>query len=324
MLQQAETHDLGVQSPASIPALNPTTLDKPAFLLNVPFSYATDVANNIWMEEIPDTERAPDSRRSMRQFLELYHYLAADALVMLLPANAGCGLQDLVFTANLGIVLNHLEDGNTVVISNYTSEPRMGETQYGVQYFESLGYDVYVPPHKFEGEAELKHLHDNVYLGGYGTRSERETYDWMEQTFDMKVIKLEEEDPYLYHLDCTIFPLSAEDTLVCTEMYDKAAISEIEQETNIIDVSADHCYSGICNSVRIGNTIMNASNIHDLSPRHEDYAPELEKNRKLEDIAVANGFEVSYFNLSEYMKGGALLSCMVMHLNRNSYNFTLI
>ena len=29
------------------------------------------------------------------------------------------------------------------------------------------------------------------------------------------------------------------------------------------------------------------------------------------------------FNLGEYLKGGALLSCMVMHLNRHSYNFQL-
>ena len=48
------------------------------------------------------------------------------------------------------------------------------------------------------------------------------------------------------------------------------------------------------------------------------------KNRKLEDIAVAMGFEVNFFNLSEYLKGGALLSCMIMHLNRNSYEFSLL
>ncbi len=34
--------------------------------------------------------------------------------------------------------------------------------------------------------------------------------------------------------------------------------------------------------------------------------------------------EVSYFNLSEYLKGGGLLSCMVMHLNRYSYAFKLV
>lgn len=323
-MSTAEKQVTRMAPPVAAPVLNPTRMDKPAFLMNVPYSYSTGVANNIWMEEISDEERKPHAARAMRQFLELYHFVAADSLVFLLPATGDCNLQDLVFTANLGAVLSHLPDQNTVVVSNYTSEPRIGETEVGVRYFESIGYDVYVPPHKFEGEAELKHLHDNVYLGGYGTRSEFETYAWMEQTFGMQIIKLLEDDPYLYHLDCTVFPLTQDSTLVCTEMYDDKTIREIEKHTEIIDVSADHCYSGICNSVRLGNTIMNASNLHDLKPTHEDYSAEVEKNRRLEDIAVQGGFEVSYFNLSEFMKGGALLSCMIMHLNRNSYDFTLI
>ena len=49
----------------------------------------------------------------------------------------------------------------------------------------------------------------------------------------------------------------------------------------------------------------------------------MRKNRELEDLAIRLGLEVCYFNLSEYHKGGALLSCMVMHLNRRSYSFSL-
>jgi N-dimethylarginine dimethylaminohydrolase len=241
-----------------------------------------------------------------------------------LPSPANCRLQDLVFTANIGVVLEHLSDKNTVILSNFTSQPRKKETNVGLEFFEAMGYNAYVCPYKFEGEAELKHLYDNVYVGGYGTRSDRKAYDWMEKNFGMRIIKLKEVDPYLYHLDCTIFPMSRDNTLVSTEMYTKREVVRIEKYTNIIDVSADDCFSGICNSVRMANTILNASNIHDLKPGTEQYKNEIAKNRRLEDIAVEHGFEVSYFNLSEFMKGGALLSCMVMHLNRNSYEFTLI
>jgi N-dimethylarginine dimethylaminohydrolase len=76
--------------------------------------------------------------------------------------------------------------------------------------------------------------------------------------------------------------------------------------------------------VRLNNTILNASNIHEMKSNSEDYRLEVAKNRRLEDIAVNLGFEVSLFNLSEYLKGGALLSCMIMHLNRYSYSFTLL
>ena len=50
----------------------------------------------------------------------------------------------------------------------------------------------------------------------------------------------------------------------------------------------------------------------------------MHKNRRLEDIAADHAFELTFLNLSEYLKGGALLSCMVMHLNRHSYEFTLL
>jgi N-dimethylarginine dimethylaminohydrolase len=303
--------------------LTPTSLDRPAFLLNAPFSYTTDVPNNVWMEEIEPDERVPNARKSMVQFLELYRLLTSDALVYVLPTPTGSNLQDLVFTANLGVVFEHLPGNNTVVLSNFTSEPRRGETEVGRRFFELMGYDTHMPPHKFEGDAELKHLYDNVYVGGYGIRSERATFEWMEETFDMKVVKLRETDPYLYHLDCTVFPLTREDTLVCTELYEPEEVADLEQHTNIIDVPADAAYAGICNSVRMGNLVLNASHLLDLKRGSEDWDEELAKNRLLEDIAVKHALEVNYVNLSEYHKGGALLSCMIMHLNRRSYDVPL-
>src|SRR5262249_46865088 len=203
--------------------------EKPVFLLNVPLSYSTDVPNNPWMEEVPPEQRKPHLGNALRQFLQLYQFLASEALVYLLPAPADCGLQDLVFTGNMGAVLDHLRQQNTVVISNFTSAPRIREAAVGRAFFESLGYDVVTPPYKFEGEAELKHLHGNVYAGGYGIRSERETYEWMEQTFGMRIVALRLQDPYLYHLDCLVFPITDRTTLVCTELFTKQELAELER-----------------------------------------------------------------------------------------------
>jgi N-dimethylarginine dimethylaminohydrolase len=315
-----------LERPAPVPLApwaNPTQLECPCFLLYFPFSYSTAEANNSWMTDLPPERRHPDFKRAAIQFLELYRYLSAEALVYLLPTPRTADLQDLVFTANLGVVLEHLPDKNTVIISNFTSEPRRGETQVGVKFFRDMGYEVCVPPTKFEGEAELKHLHDDIYAGGYGTRSEKETYDWMERTFDMRIIRVRLVDPYLYHLDCVVFPITTENALVCTGLLEKHEVAEIEKVTNVIDVSVDEAYSGICNSVRLPKTVLNSSHIHDLKAGTEDYLYETQKNRKLEDIASNLALEVSYFNLSEYHKSGALLSCMVMHLNRHSYKIAL-
>src|SRR5205814_4466576 len=69
--------------------------------------------------------------------------------------------------------------------------------------------------------------------------------------------------------------------------------------------------------------VLNSSHLYDLRPGTEDYQREIQKNRKLEDIASKFALEVSYINLSEYHKSGALLSCMVMHLNRQAYQIAL-
>lgn len=305
------------------PWRNPTQLEHPSFLLCFPFSYSTDVPNNPWMKDLADDRRQPDYKRAAVQFLELYRYLAAESLVHIIPTPREVSLQDQIYTANLGIVLEHLEDKNTVVISNFTSEPRRGETQVGVEFFRQMGYNVWVAPTKFEGEAELKHLHENVYVGGYGIRSEKATYEWMEQNFNMQVVKLRLTDPYLYHLDCLVFPINLESTLVCTELLEREEVAELEKVTNIIDVSVDDAYSGICNSVRLPKVVCNSSHVHELKKGSEDYQREVQKNRKLEDVAADLALEVSYFNLSEFHKSGALLSCMVMHLNRRAYQIAL-
>lgn len=305
-------------------AWNLSHLDVPTFLMCPPLSYNTSTPNNIWMEDLDDVERKVDDKKAARQFQALYQFLSSRGVVQLLPVPSNCGLQDLVFTANLGIVLEHLPAKDTVVISNYDSKPRIGETEVGVKFFQSMGYKTIVPSTKFEGEAELKHLYDNVYIGGYGLRSQKETYDQFEEQFDMKIIKIRESDPYLYHLDCSIFPLTYEKTVVCTNLLSTSEIKEIEAVTEIIDVSREEALPGLCNSVRIGNYLLNGSHIHELKRGTENYRLEIAKNRKLEDIAADNGFELALFNLSEYQKGGAALSCMVMHLNRVSYQYRLI
>ena len=305
--------------------INPTTLDKAAYLLNVPFSLTADAVNNAWMQELDEDHRKINLSKAINQFLQLYHFMAAESVVYLLPTPKVTGLQDLVYCANMGIVLEEQPDENTtVILSNFSTQVRAPEVSVGKAFFELMGYRTATPPFHFEGEAELKHLHENVYLGGYGTRSDKRAYEWMMDEYGANIIALEETDPYLYHLDCTVFPLTRQDTLVCTEMYTPEEVRQIEAVTNIIDVSVDDCLSGICNTVRLGNSLLNASNIHEMKVTDEYYNEEKHKNRALEDIATRYAFELSFFNLSEYLKSGALLSCMIMHLNRKSYDLVLL
>ena len=226
--------------------------------------------------------------------------------------------------ANLGLHLPHIKDRNVILLSNFTSDPRKGEELVGEKFFQQMGYETHISPYKWEGEADIKHLYDNVYVGGYGIRSNIKTYEWMEENFDMEIIKVAMTDEYLYHLDCSIFPLNHDKTLVCTELYDPEEIKQIEQHTEIIDVDVDDALGGMTNSVRLGNMILCASNIAELKKSHEYYEGEKHKIESLEKICANEGMEPVIFNLSEYMKSGAMLSCMVMHLNRVDHSKTLL
>src|SRR5207247_9512030 len=85
-----------LMEPPASPWLHPTQLERPAFLLNFPFSYATAAAYNPWMQDLPPDRRQPDFKRAAVQFLELYRNLCAEALVYLLPTPRGKNLQDLM------------------------------------------------------------------------------------------------------------------------------------------------------------------------------------------------------------------------------------
>jgi N-dimethylarginine dimethylaminohydrolase len=47
------------------------------------------------------------------------------------------------------------------------------------------------------------------------------------KNFDMKIIKVEMVDDYLYHLDCSIFPLTKDKTLICTELFNEDELAQL-------------------------------------------------------------------------------------------------
>jgi N-dimethylarginine dimethylaminohydrolase len=274
------------------------------------------------MQELTDEELTINKPKAYKQFMDLYNFVAGGAIVNLLPSEGN--FQDQVYVANLGIYLPHIKNENHIILSNFTSDPRKGEELVGEKYFNQMGYKTAISPYKWEGEADLKYLYGNKYIGGYGIRSNIKAYEWMEEQYNMDILKVAMVDEYLYHLDCSIFALNNNQTLVCAELFDEEELDEMEKYTEIIDIDVDDALCGLTNSVRMGNMILCASNIAELKKSHEYYEGEVHKIKTLEKICGDAGMEPVIFNLSEYMKSGAMLSCMMMHLNRVDHNKTLL
>lgn len=293
-----------------------THTTKPAFLMNVPFSISAEVPNNVWMLNYSPDERVIDKDKALFQFMSLYSFIARYALVYLLPSYPG--LQDQTYVANLGIVLPHLAE-NIAVISNFSAEARPPESDIGREFFKLMNFSVIDAPEYFEGEADLKYIRDNIYVGAYGIHTAKNALDWFSKSFDMKVIPICMQDPRLYHLDCLVLPVSKDSVIVCTELIDKETLRELEKYVCLYDVEYNLALSGITNSLVLDNYILCSSHIAELKPCSEDYSKEKFKIEKLEDFCFKFGRELIVFNLSEFLKSGALLSCLVMHLNRNNY-----
>jgi len=284
----------------------------PHLLLCPPIYTNTNIKNNIWMRRLPEKERKIDVDKAMQQWFDMYSLLSNDALMYILPPKRG--LQDQVYITNAGAVLPHLK--KTVVLSNFRAKGRPGEELELKNFITKLDYNIYGCPYYFEGEAELKWIRENIYVGGYGIRTEEKALDWISDKFGAKIIKIKESDPLRYHLDCSIFSIDTH-KIMCPE--DIAEKKELEKIAECIYVSKKDSQFSITNCVRLGSIIYNATSIQEIEKDDKDYLPEKEKNEKLEKICRDIGLELVFVNLSEFDKSGAALSCCILHLTRIAY-----
>jgi N-dimethylarginine dimethylaminohydrolase len=275
----------------------PSELKTPTFLMNFPLSVSNKEPNNDWMD--PKVQGTYDLGKAYRQWLKLYKYLAQRGIVYLLPGKGD--LQDLPFVANLGCYLPHLADLNVMLLSYYTSKPRKGEEEVGKRFFESFDYMVRQSPYPWEGEADLKWLRDNIYIGGVGSRSSREAFRWMRERFNMGIIEVEIDDPKLYHLDCLLFPLSEDKLLVNSSALNDYSLQQLKGIAEVIEVPEAYIYESWTNCVLLGKTVL--------------YAPYRLPWHEYADLLDKHGFGLETFDLSEFDKSGADLSCLVMHMN---------
>lgn len=277
----------------------PSDWPGPVFLMNFPLSVSNIEPNNAWMT----LDEMYDVKRACEQWLALYQRIAREALVYVLPGHNF--LQDLPFVANIGCILSHLVP-NVALLSRFASKPRIGEEEVGRRFFENCHYDVCQPPNPFrwEGEADLKHVRGNLYVGGINQRSTRGAFNWMRRYFDMEVIEITLLDPKLYHLDCVFHALSSAKALVNTSALSPKDIRKLEDIIDIIEVPEEYKYDSWTNCVVLGKTLL-----HSAISSADAFAKFLEDKVDL---------DLECFDLREFEKSGADLSCLVMHLSKGS------
>ena len=288
----------------------PSQYPQPVFVMCPPAFVDNKIKNNKTMEELASAEI--NRPKFLAQWYNLYNVLAANSLTYLLPPIKG--LQDQTYV-NCFAYLPHIKNKNVIVLSNFTAEGREGEEWVAAAMLRELGYDVVKCPFRFEGEPELKYLRDNIYIGGYGFRTDIRAHRWLEEKFGCKILYIKETDEVLYHLDCSVLPLNDYNVMMCCEIMDRAQIREVEKYATVHPISKADAYAGAANSLKVEGCIYNSSPLAYMRKTDKDYQEQFHKNERLEAIAHELGMEIIYFDLSECEASGAKLSCFVSHLN---------
>jgi arginine dihydrolase len=309
---------------APIPSLRPGVqfghLNFPVLLMNLPLSLSAQIPNNAYMEDLSPDKREICLDRAIAQFLTLYEHVTQQALVYLLPSTPG--FQDQPYVSNLGAVLPHCQE-DTVIISRFRSLPRVGEDRTGAEFFKLMNFTAERPPETlddeplyFEGEADLKHIRGNLYIGAHGMRTSRNALTWAAQRFDMEIVPFLITNPYLYHLDCCFLRMTEEAVLMCTLAADRTCLEAMERRCEIIDVSLAEARAGITNCLLLPGEVLCDSNIAELDREDPKYPLEKAKIERLETICLRFGRNLRVFCMSEFYKSGALLSCLIMHVRQ--------
>jgi arginine dihydrolase len=297
-------------------AIKESNQDRYLELLLCPPKYmSASITNNEWMERLPEEDRQVNVDKAMAQFQALYSLFSQDAIVYLLPPKKG--LQDQVYITNAGMVLPHLY--KTIILSKFKAEGRPGEEIEVAKFMEMMDYQQVFCPYYFEGEAELKWLRDNIYIGGYGQRTDINAHEWLEREFNCQIVKIKETDKLRYHLDCNIFCLNREVILFAKDQVKSHELKEMEKVAECIPIDRVSSQWSLTNSLRIGSIIYNGTDISELKKDDKNYPIEKKKNEDLEKICQHYGLELVFVNMSEFSKSGAALSCCILHLNYIGY-----
>ena len=292
-----------------------------------PWYLNTAIQNNALMTKENPKELVVDQEKAMKQFGDFMVPFNMELPGRVYQVPVEKNLQDAHYVSNAGMTVHHLTKGDerVAVLAKFRAPGRPGEEKVLKPFLESWGFKTFQCPFFWEGEAETKWIRDKLYIGGWGKwdpktglgRSEQKAYAWMREKFGMIIIEVQETDPELYHLDCSVLRLDDQNVVVSNETLLPQDVKRIQNVVNVVPVNRNDAHLGLCNSVILNKTCFNASCIKTLKKGTPEYEQERHKNDTLEKICAQYGLEPFYVEITEAEKSGASLSCCVMYLMPN-------
>ncbi len=194
-----------------------------------------------------------DKQKAKKQWLDLKDLLEKKGIIVHVQKyipKIEC--PDMVFTANHGIVIK-----DTFIAANFLKKERKLEIPYIVPtILEKGNFNKYDQcPYPWEGEAELFHYKENLYIGGYGQRATKKALIWFEKEYGIEIIKLKITNPSFYHLD-TCFTIRNNKIFLYPNAFSKKTLSQLKEKVgikNIYEVEKDIAFSFALNCIQLDN-----------------------------------------------------------------------
>jgi N-dimethylarginine dimethylaminohydrolase len=262
------------------------------FLLCFPKYFDVVYSINPWM----DPKNKVDIKKAQLQWSNLCSILkrlGAEIFVI----NQVKGLYDMVFSGDAGIVHK-----NTFIASNFKYKERQQESLYYQNWFKKNGFNVVQLPKDiiFEGMGDIIFYGDNAIFA-YGIRSSKNFMSKIKELIpNLNLIaELELVNPYFFHLGYALSLLDKN-----TIMYVPDAFSQKSQEIldnlvpNVIKITEkEDIKNAVVNAIILDRNLI----VHKCSQKTKDILKEL-------------SFNVIECDVSEFLKAGGSVRCLVLYL----------
>ncbi len=214
------------------------------------------------------------------------------------------GFEDMCFTACQAFVGMDSEDRAFAIMARMLHRSRRDEVGLFANWYAQHGYRIFdlgLEDDEFlEGGDLLWNPDWEAIWTGFGHRSTRAAVDLFAGVMgDMgfTVRKLELVDPYFYHLNLCLAPLTPDSVLLYPGAFAPQTLAAIREAATVHELPRHEALQFICNGVSI--------NGYYITPR---------LTRRLEQILGEEGLEPIVVDLSEFHKAGGSAAALKMLL----------
>jgi N-dimethylarginine dimethylaminohydrolase len=259
-----------------------------SFYLCPPTYYSIDYAINDWMDPVNAPADRELAQRQWDQLVATYEELGLKLTFL----DALPGLPDLVFPGDSVFLC-----GNLAIGGRFRHAERQPEVEPKLEWFAENGFEVTRVPDEiyFEGNAEAVRW-NGLLFGGYGVRSDREAYDFLQTIVTTEIVPLQVKRPF-FHLDVALLPLNDQLAAYVPTAFEEESLDVLRSRVpELIAVNPEEAQLLACNAIVVDKDVI-------IGTRR---APQL-----CEDLS-ARGFNPIEMELTEFRKSGGSVKCLTL------------